>query len=154
MRGIWFAILSVAPAVWAAPPDFVTDVQPILRKRCLMCHNEKIAQNGLRFDDPAKLLEGGYTGPVIVAGKSAESKLMARISSTKKGFMMPPAGAPLTPAEQATIKSWIDAGASVPKLLTPVTLSKARCCLTLGFSTCPETRASRGQPAQVGEKPD
>jgi hypothetical protein len=89
-----------------------------------MCHNERLAQNGLRLDDPAKLQEGGYSGPVLVPGKSAESKLFARISSTKKGFMMPPAGAPLTPGEIEIVKSWIDGGAQLPKAASAVSSAK------------------------------
>lgn len=124
MRGIWIAILTTAPIVWAAPPDFATDVQPILRRRCVMCHNERLAQNGLRLDDPVKLREGGYSGPVIVPGESAGSKLFVRITSTKKGFMMPPAGAPLTPAEIGTVRSWIDGGAHLPETTPAVTSAR------------------------------
>ncbi len=115
MRGVRTVLFLAAPLAWAAPPDFTLGVEPILRKRCVMCHNERAAQNGLRLDNAAKALEGGYSGPVIVPGKSAESKLVERISSTKKGFMMPPAGAPLTPAEIEIIRSWIDGGAAVPQ---------------------------------------
>ncbi|NWF83157.1 MAG: DUF1553 domain-containing protein, partial [Bryobacteraceae bacterium] len=124
MRGIWIPVLAAAPVLWGAPPDFTTGVQPILRKRCVMCHNERLAQNGLRLDDPAKLREGGYSGPVLVPGKSAESKLFARISSTKKGFMMPPAGAPLTPGEIQIVKSWIDGGAQLPEAASAVSSAK------------------------------
>ncbi len=80
-----------------------------------MCHGEKMAQNGVRLDDGDAALAGGYSGPVIVVGKSAESKLFQRISSTKKGFQMPPAGAPLTEAQITTIKGWIDSGAEWPR---------------------------------------
>ncbi|MBL0157257.1 MAG: PSD1 domain-containing protein [Bryobacterales bacterium] len=118
MRGVlwtWAAVSATACALAQAQPDFSKDVQPLLARKCVMCHNEKMAQNGLRFDDADAALAGGYSGPVIVAGKSAESKLITRVSSTKKGFMMPPAGAPLSPAEIDTLKSWIDAGAVWPR---------------------------------------
>jgi hypothetical protein len=80
-----------------------------------MCHNARLKSNGLRLDDGTAALEGGYSGPVILPGKSAESKLVHRVSSDKAGFKMPPAGAPLTSSEIATLKSWIDAGAVWPR---------------------------------------
>ncbi|MBI4889105.1 MAG: PSD1 domain-containing protein [Acidobacteria bacterium] len=109
-------------ALWAAgtllgqtKPDFAKDVQPLLKRKCVMCHNESLSQNGVRFDDGNAALAGGYSGPVIVPGKSAESKMIQRVESTKKGFMMPPAGTPLSGAEIAILKSWIDAGADWPR---------------------------------------
>ncbi len=107
-----------------------------------MCHNEKMAQNGLRFDDGDAALAGSYSGPVIVAGKAADSKLIARVSSTKKGFMMPPAGAPLAAAEIATLTAWIDAGAPWPR--TAKATSAAR----------PKTTHWAFQPITRPEPPD
>jgi cytochrome c553 len=94
--------------------DFVKDVQPILRKRCAGCHGASMQSNGLRLDDGAAAIKGGYSGPAIVKGKSAESKLIERVTSTKAGVMMPPAGPRLTEAEVAVLRAWIDAGAAVP----------------------------------------
>jgi hypothetical protein len=118
MRGI--LVLCVAwlatPLILAqSKPDFSTQVQPILARKCVMCHNEKLSQNGVRLDDGKAALAGGYSGAIIVPGKSSESKLIQRVSSTKKGFLMPPAGAPLTPAEVEVLKSWIDSGADWPQ---------------------------------------
>jgi hypothetical protein len=76
--------------------DFVKDVQPILRKKCAGCHGAAMQSNGLRLDDGAAVIKGGYSGPAIVKGKSAESKLIERVTSSKAGFQMPPAGPRLT----------------------------------------------------------
>ena len=70
--------------------------------------------NGLRLDDGAAALKGGYSGAAIVKGKSAESKLIERVTSAKDGFRMPPAGPRLSEAEVALVRGWIDAGAVVP----------------------------------------
>ncbi|MBE0659110.1 MAG: hypothetical protein IH602_15555, partial [Bryobacteraceae bacterium] len=121
MRGsIWaifaFAATAATPAVFAqARPDFSKDVEPLLKRRCVMCHNARLKSNGVRFDDPAAALEGGYSGPIIVPGKSAASKLIQRVTSDKDGVRMPPAGPALTAAEIATLKSWIDSGADWPR---------------------------------------
>ena len=116
MRGwaglvVWF--LSAALAA-SAQVDFRRDVEPILARRCVPCHNASLSQNGVRFDEREAALAGGYSGPVIVPGKPDESKLILRVTSTKKGFMMPPAGPPLSPAEVAVLRTWIESGAHWP----------------------------------------
>ncbi|MFN7923379.1 MAG: PSD1 and planctomycete cytochrome C domain-containing protein [Bryobacteraceae bacterium] len=106
--------LAAAVCLHAAAPDFVKDVQPIFRKRCSGCHGATQQQNGLRWDDREIAMKGGYSGVAIVKGNSAESKLIARVTSDKERFRMPPAGARLPEAEVATLKAWIDAGAPWP----------------------------------------
>src|SRR3712207_5870213 len=68
------------PAAAPRKVDFVADVQPILRKRCEGCHGAAQQISGVRFDQRDAALAGGYSGPVIVAGKSAESKLIHRVA--------------------------------------------------------------------------
>lgn len=117
MRGLYWAtgaIVLALPAM-AAPPEFEKDVWPIFRKRCYVCHNATLKQNGLRLDDGEAALAGGYGGPVIVPGRSADSKLIARVTSPKPEERMPKLGAPLTDAEVGTLRGWIDAGAIWPK---------------------------------------
>ena len=107
--------LLIAGSVSAlAAQDFVKDIQPILRKKCVGCHGAAMQSNGLRLDDGAAAMKGGYSGPAIVKGKSAESKLIERVTSAKDGFRMPPAGPRLGEVEVAALRSWIDAGAAVP----------------------------------------
>jgi hypothetical protein len=75
--------------------------------------------NGLRLDDRAAAMKGGYSGAVIVAGSSGTSKLMERVTSSKEGLRMPPAGPTLTAAEIAALRGWIDAGAAWPESAAP-----------------------------------
>lgn len=114
MRYLGLVLLLTLPAM-AAPPDFEKEVWPIFRKKCFVCHNATLKQNGLRLDDGASALEGGYSGPAIVPGKSGESKLIARVITEKVEERMPKMGPPLTPAEVATLRAWIDGGASWPR---------------------------------------
>ncbi len=109
-----FVLLACGVSAFASAQDFVKDVQPIFRKRCAGCHGAAMQSNGLRLDDGVAALKGGYSGPAIVPGKSAESKLIERVSSAKLGFQMPPAGPRLTAAELAALRGWIDAGAVWP----------------------------------------
>jgi cytochrome c553 len=110
---ILFWLLMCAGAA-AAQETFTTEVAPILKKRCIACHGAAMQTNGLRVDDGAALVAGGYSGPAVVPGKPAESKLVARLKSHEKEFMMPPMGARLTAAEIATIERWIESGAKAP----------------------------------------
>src|SRR5206468_12291357 len=48
--------------------------------------------------------------PVIVPGKSADSKLIRRLVDGDGGMQMPPTG-PLSPDEIGVLRAWIDQGA-------------------------------------------
>jgi cytochrome c551/c552 len=108
-RSSWTLIL-VSAVAFAQPAD----VKTIFQKKCYACHGVANQMNGLRLDVGEAALAGGYSGPAIIKGKALESKLIERVVSTKDGFRMPPAGAPLSPAEVDTLKAWIDAGAPWP----------------------------------------
>ena len=98
-----------------AQPDFARDVEPIFHRKCYGCHGSVQQMNGLRLDDRAAALKGGYSGSVIIAGSSASSKLIERVSSGKDGFRMPPAGPALAAHEVSALRAWIDAGAAWPE---------------------------------------
>ena len=94
--------------------DYVRDIAPIFAERCQGCHGPQVRMKGLRLDDPDSL------STVVIAGSSSASKLILRVSSDKRAFAMPPAGAPLTQKQITLLKTWIDEGARVP-LVTGVT---------------------------------
>lgn len=110
-----FAV-SLACADTKLPPpadrkiDFEKDVQPLLEQKCYSCHGEDAQQSGLRLDRRQQALRGGDYGPVIVIGKSAESKLIRRLVNGDGGLQMPPTG-PLTDGEIGILRAWIDQGA-------------------------------------------
>jgi hypothetical protein len=90
-----------------ASVTYTRDVQPIFQKRCYGCHGAAQQQGGLRLDKRA------IAQRVIKPGDSVGSKLLAMVSSSEK-LRMPPAGPPLTAAEIAALKEWIDSGANWP----------------------------------------
>ena len=95
--------------------DFEKEVLPILRKKCLACHNASDAESDLVLENPATIKTGGTEGPAVVAGKSSES-LLLHVGAFMREPYMPPmdndVGAkPLTPDELGLIKLWIDQGA-------------------------------------------
>ena len=59
---------------------------------------------------PAGACAAGDYGPVIIPGKSAESKLIRRVVNGDGGLQMPPTG-PLSDEEIGILRAWIDQGA-------------------------------------------
>jgi cytochrome c553 len=97
--------LVFASLLMAEPADYSKDVEPILKKSCVSCHNAQSLTAGLALDSHEATVR------VVKPGNSAASGLVDRIISTQKGYAMPPVGKRLSEAEVATIKAWIDAGA-------------------------------------------
>ena len=109
--------LAVCVALLAGPAsagEFVRDVRPILAARCTRCHGREVQKSGLRLDFAAGILEGSNAGPVVVAGKSAQSRLADAVRGRNGAPAMPPEGDRLSPAEVQAIEAWIDAGAVPP----------------------------------------
>jgi len=115
--------LLLGTGVAPAQVDFNRDIEPIFHKRCYACHGPSVQMNGLRLDRKEEAMAGSLAGPVIVAGNSAASSLVERITSTKDGHRMPPSGPPLKPEEIAAIRAWIDAGAPWPEKAVEATAS-------------------------------
>lgn len=96
-------------SIASAKVDFAKDIQPILTKSCVECHNANKTKGDLRLDNK----EGAMHD--IKAGKSGDSEVFKRISLPKDhDDIMPPKGDPLTKDQQNLIKSWIDEGAVWP----------------------------------------
>jgi mono/diheme cytochrome c family protein len=118
--GLTAAFLLVALPLVAAEPagsDFVRNVQPIFVEHCYQCHGPDKQEAGLRLDQREAAVKGGDSGAWFVAGKSAESDIVRRITAGAEE-RMPPADSqskPLSEAQIAAIKSWIDAGADWPQ---------------------------------------
>src|SRR5688572_20163005 len=105
-----------ASAAQVAPPrvDFKRDVQPILRSSCLGCHTGVKAGGQWRLDSKALAMKGGISGPVIVPGNSAKSRLLHRLLGHGGEKRMPLGGPALSPIKIAKLRRWIDAGAPWP----------------------------------------
>jgi mono/diheme cytochrome c family protein len=90
--------------------DFAKDIEPLLAKRCYVCHGAQQQMSGLRLDQKEAALKGGASGVDIRPGKSAESRLIALVAGMEKR-VMPPMGARLTAEEIGLLRAWIDQGA-------------------------------------------
>ncbi|MEZ5355743.1 MAG: ankyrin repeat domain-containing protein [Bryobacteraceae bacterium] len=104
------AAQTVMPPPAPTKVDFIRDVEPILVQKCHSCHGDEAQQAGLRLDRRQNAMRGGDYGPVILAGKSADSKLIKRLVNGDGGMQMPPTGA-LANDEIAILRAWIDQGA-------------------------------------------
>ncbi len=94
---------------------FAKSVRPILEEHCFDCHGPEEQKNKLRFDSTLGILKGGESGePLFLAGHSAESYILKRVSSTNPKDMMPPKGGRLEEAQLRILRQWIDGGAQLP----------------------------------------
>jgi mono/diheme cytochrome c family protein len=94
--------------------DFRRDIEPIFRANCYGCHGEKKASAQLRLDNKQLAMKGGLSGPIIIPGKSKESRLVHRILGDGGEAQMPFGGAPLQAGQIELIRKWIDEGADWP----------------------------------------
>lgn len=87
-------------------------IQPILLDRCSQCHRQDKRKGKLSMQSIAEMMKGGKSGPAVVAGKLDESELYKRITldPSNEKFMPTDGKPPLTKAETAIIKWWIEKG--------------------------------------------
>ena len=104
--------ILLSPAAFAEPVDFSRDIQPLFAKRCFSCHGPDTQEAGLRLDQIAGATAALDSGSrAIVPGKTAESEILARITSSDPDTQMPPDGPRLTATQVDAITRWIDEGA-------------------------------------------
>lgn len=101
--------LALLPA--ETPPQFETDVAPILQQRCWSCHGGTTQTSGLDLRTRELMLKGGSRGPALVRGSAEESLLYRRIADQS----MPFGEEGLSETEARIIREWINAGAPGPK---------------------------------------
>ncbi len=114
----------------AAPPpaaiDFTRDIQPLLESRCYGCHGSKSPAKGLRLDERTGAMQGGESGPAIIPGNSEQSLIVRRLLGLDGQSRMPKTGDPLTGAQIALIRGWIDQGAHWPENAVTTSASAQR----------------------------
>jgi len=116
------ASMAFAPvaARTAEPPSdadlqfFESKVRPLLIEHCVDCHGPDDSQSDLRLDSLSGMLNGGVSGPAVVAGKLDESLIVAAIDYRDEALRMPPDGK-LADEKIAILKDWITRGAPHPE---------------------------------------
>src|SRR5713226_9335203 len=114
-RLLFAAWLLLAPVLYAAEGDdfFQQKIRPILSSHCQGCHNDSLKFSGLTLDSAEGLRNGGLHGPVVTPGDPAASRLYRKVARLEKPSM-PMQGDPLSEADVALIKRWIEIGAPWP----------------------------------------
>ncbi len=109
--------LAKLPPAATRPVDFVKDIQPLLAQNCHRCHGAQRAEADLRWDLKESALKGSDHGPVIVPGKSAESRVVHLVAGVDPNNVMPKKGERLTAGQVGLLRGWIDQGAKWPDAL-------------------------------------
>lgn len=99
--------------------DFNRDIRPILSTHCTGCHGGVKAAGGISFVYREKALAEGKSGEIaIIPGKSEDSELIKRVTSTDPDEIMPKPehGPRLSDHEIEKLRAWISQGANWSEL--------------------------------------
>jgi len=102
---------------------FEKKIRPVFATKCYSCHTTS-KLGGLRLDSRAAILEGGKSGPAIVAGDPDGSLLMKAVRHVDQKLKMPMAGDKLSAQEIADLAQWIKTGAAWPETAVAPTGTK------------------------------
>jgi hypothetical protein len=112
---LFVALSAFAVSVSPAAVDYMRDVKPLLTQHCVRCHGANKQEASLRVDTVAHLDEGGDSGPVLLRRNTERSILMQVLEGGHEDIpRMPYKKPPLSAAEIALFKAWIDDGAPAP----------------------------------------
>jgi hypothetical protein len=120
MEGIDMWIRAAIALTLAAGPALAAglyrdEIQPLLQRSCLPCHNARAKQGGLDLSTREGLLRGSEHGPVVTPGNPDASALYKAVAHiTEPG--MPFKGKKLPDEAIARIAEWIKAGAGYDEL--------------------------------------
>ncbi|MGO8931444.1 MAG: DUF1549 domain-containing protein [Limisphaerales bacterium] len=119
---VWAGVCSAAQGtltpeqVAQLPPpaghtvSFAKEIKPIFEASCVKCHGRGKDKGGFRLDTRETTLKGGDSGPTVLAGKSAQSLLIALVQGVDPDNIMPKKGSRLTPDQIGLLRAWIDQG--------------------------------------------
>ena len=95
---------------------FEKSVRPLLAKHCYKCHSKKATKvkGGLYLDSQAGWMDGGDSGPAIVAGSPEKSLLIKAVKYEDEDTEMPPKEK-LSDSEIAALIRWVRMGAPDPR---------------------------------------
>jgi hypothetical protein len=101
----------------AAARRFSDSVLPLLKKHCYECHSHESesAEGGLVLDSRGGWKVGGDSGPAIVPGSPAKSRLLKAVEYSDSELQMPP-DSKLAASDIAILKRWIVDGAFDPRV--------------------------------------
>jgi len=126
LSGLAQSEIPPLPAAATRPVDFQKDIQPILTAHCYSCHGPEKQKSDLRWDDKASVFKNGEHGPILLPGKSADSRVIKLVAGQEKEMVMPLKGDRLTSQQIGLLRAWIDQGASWPENASSATEDKRK----------------------------
>ena len=107
--------------------DFVKHIQPLLEQNCVSCHNPKKAKGKWDLSTKAKAFATGENAPNIVPFNIDKCALYKRTTlAPDDDDAMPPkkSGGPLSKADIALLRGWVEQGAPWPDAINLVAKEK------------------------------
>src|SRR5258708_2391060 len=88
------ALSAVNPSIAADKPvakkiTYQDNILPILREKCLACHDSEKIKGGLDVSSYTKIMEGGGSGAVVKPGDAESSRLYGTVSHKIQPNMPP-----------------------------------------------------------------
>jgi WD40 repeat protein len=103
-------LAAFSAMLYAAEPSYYRDVQPVLQKNCVGCHQPAMKSSGLDLTTYNAFRDGGKHGPAFTTGAPDQSVIVRYITGETKP-VMPLGGPPLSKEDIGLIREWIKAGA-------------------------------------------
>lgn len=95
--------------------SFSKEIAPVFAKRCLACHNARVAKGRYNMESFAGIVKGGEVGGTVVGGKPDDSHLVTVLVDGS----MPQDADPLTEQQIDAVEKWISLGAVLDAGLSP-----------------------------------
>ena len=107
---MWSYAQGPSQSTMPSPVAFDQEIRPILEQKCLSCHGGALQLSRLDLRTRESALNGGVRGPALLPGNAEQSRLYRMVAGLDAPAM-PMQGTPLSAAEIATLKKWVDEGA-------------------------------------------
>jgi len=103
--------------------SFARDIQPLLTRQCIACHQPQSRQADLLLTSYSAFRQGGRKGPAFVAGAPEKSVVVQYLAGEVKP-QMPLGGKPLSDQQIDLFRRWIREGATDDSSSAPVELTR------------------------------
>jgi cytochrome c553 len=97
---------------------FESRIRPLFEESCIECHGPEKQKGGLRLDYRGGWEMGGESGPALVPGDLAESRIIHAVHYEDADFQMPPKNK-LSAKAIADLEEWVAMGAPDPRTEQP-----------------------------------
>src|SRR5262249_23138384 len=105
------SLIALAPLLSGAAPSYYREIQPILQKNCVGCHQPAMKSSDLDLTTFEGFRTGGKRGPAFTAGVPDQSPVVRFLTGEMKPSM-PLGGAPLAKGDIDLVREWIKSGAA------------------------------------------